>query len=66
MTDTNNPGILQKCAGTLQNLLLATELWVHVLLAQEMPLYLVLTPSIGFGPISISSTYTPGAKYSGI
>src|SRR5689334_914277 len=27
---------------------------------------LVATPSIGFGPRSISSTKTPGARYSGI
>jgi hypothetical protein len=27
---------------------------------------LVLTPSMGFGPTEISSTYTPGARYSGM
>jgi hypothetical protein len=31
-----------------------------------MPAVLVLTPSIGRGPVVISSTYTPGARYSGI
>ena len=30
------------------------------------PTVLVLTPSIGFEPVSISSTYTPGARYSGM
>src|SRR4029450_6655408 len=30
------------------------------------PAVLVLTPSMGRGPSSISSTYTPGARYSGI
>src|SRR6516165_292530 len=31
-----------------------------------IPVVLVLTPSIGFGPASTSSTYTPGLKYSGM
>jgi hypothetical protein len=30
------------------------------------PVVLVGTPSIGFGWIGISSTYTPGGRYSGI
>jgi len=31
-----------------------------------IPEVLVLTPSMGFDPVSTSSTYTPGARYSGI
>jgi hypothetical protein len=31
-----------------------------------IPEVLVLTPSIGLEPVSTSSTYTPGAKYSGM
>src|SRR5687768_18519316 len=30
------------------------------------PAVLVLTPSMGLGPVGTSSTYTPGATYSGI
>jgi hypothetical protein len=30
------------------------------------PAVLVATPSIGLFPVSTSSTYTPGARYSGM